>query len=179
MDRFVKVCLGPAVFGLIVAAGVCFALAELWQWWVVGPEVLVGELYERAMEDRGYHARIMEEVADATYAMLFAAGVSAWAAALFWFLRCWRKRIAAVGAVRRQRPPWWAGLIAGCVVAVGAAVYVAFRQSQLSALIMVRPLVYTFLFLAPVFIVVYYAATVLCTHRVYLPAIPWSRWRPW
>lgn len=179
MDRAVKLLIVPSLLGFVVAASLGLLLAELWQAAAVGVDNLNSQVFDRAMEDRAYHDRIMEEVSGATDTILLVVAAIVWLTAMGWFLACWRTRIAEVGAVRRLRPRWgWTCLI-GLLPGLAAAAYLAFSGSQLSALITPRPLLYTFLFLVPFFGAIYYAVAVLCTHRVYLAAVPGSRWRTW
>jgi hypothetical protein len=179
MDRAFKLWIAPSLLGLVVAAVLGLLLAALWQAAAVGTDSLDRQIYERAMVDRGYHDRIMAEVDGATDTLLLAVAAVVWMTAVAWFAACWRTPVAEVGAVRRLRSRWRLTCLGGLVVGLLVAGYVAFWGSQLSALIMLGPLVLLFLFLVPFFGAIYYAAGVLCTHRVYLPAIPWSRWRTW
>ena len=179
MDRAFKLWIAPSLLGLVVAAVLGFLLAELWQAVAVGVDNLDRQVYERAMEDRVYHDRIMAEVSGATDTLLLAVAAVVWGTAMAWFSACWRTPVAEVGAVRRLRSRWGLTCLGGLVLGFLVAGYVAVWGSQLSALIMLRPLLLLFLFLLPFFGLIYYATGVLCTHRVYLPALPWSRWRTW
>ena len=179
MDRALKLLIVPSVLGFLVAAVLGLLLAELWQAAAIDVGALNGAVYDRAMEDRVYHDRIMEAVGAATDTMLLVAAGVVWVFATGWFIACWRTPVAEVGAVRRLRSRWGWTCLFGVLSGLAVAGYVAVLASQLSTLLALRPLLYTFLFLVPFFAVIYYAAAVLGTHRVYLAAIPWSRWRPW
>ena len=179
MERAVKLLVMPSLLGFLVAAVLGLLLAELWQAAAVGVENLNSQVYDRAMEDRIYHDRIMEEVSGATDVILLAVASVVWITAIAWFVACLRTPIAEVGAVRGLRSRWARTCLLGLLPGLAAAAYLAFLGSQLSALTTLRPLLYLFLFLVPFFAVIYYAAGVLCTHRVYLSAIPFSRWRTW
>ena len=179
MDRAFKLWIAPSLLGIVVAAVLGFLLAALWQAAAVGVDSLDRQLFERAMEDRAYHDRIMAEVSGATDTLLLAVAAVVWLTATAWFAACWWTPLSEVGAVRRLRTRWRLICLGGLVLGFLVAGYVAFQGSQLSALIMMRPLLLLFLFLLPFFGAIYYATGVLCTHRVYLPAIPWSRWRAW
>ena len=179
MDRVRNLLIVPSLLGFVVAAGLGLLLAGLWQATAVDVDNLNRQVYDRAMEDRAYHDRIMEEVSGATDTLLLVVAAVVWMTATGWFFLCLKKPIAEVGAVRSLRSRWGWTAVCGLLPAFAAAGYVALVGSQLSALIMLRPLFYTFLFVLPFFGVIYYAAAVLCTHRIYLPAIPSSRWRTW
>lgn len=179
MTRALKLLIVPSLLGFVVAAALGLLLAELWQTTVVGVDNLQGQVYDRAMEDRVYHDRIMGEVSRATDTILLFVAIVGWLAATGWFLVCWKTPIVEVGKVRRLRSSWgWTclfGLLAGLVIAS----YVAFMSSRLVALITPRPLLGLFLFLVLFFAAIYYAASVLCTHPVYVGAVPRSKWRTW
>ncbi len=179
MDCAFKLWIAPSLLGFVVAAVLGFLLAVLWQAAAGGVDSLDRQVYERAMEDRVYHDRIMAELSGATDTLLLAVAAVVWLTAMAWFAACWRTPVAEVGAVRRLRPRWSQTCLGGLVVGLLVAGYFAVWGSQLSALLMLRPLVLLFLFLVPFFGAIYYATGVLCTHRVYLPAIPGSRWRMW
>lgn len=179
MDRAVKLLIVPSLLGFVVAAVLGLALAQLWQTVAVGVDNLNSQVYDRAMDDRVYHDRIMEEVGGATDTILLLVATIVWMTACGWFAACWRTPIAEVGAVRGLRSRWAWTCLFGLLPGLAAAGYLAFLGSELSALITLRPLLYLFLFVVPFFAGIYYAAVVLCTHRVYLAAIPGSRWRTW
>ena len=179
MNRAFKLLIAPSLLGLVVAALLGFLLAVLWQAAAVGVDSLDRQVYERAMEDRLYHDLILAEVSEATDTLLLAVAAVVWLTAVAWFVACWMRPIAAVGAVRRLRPLWRLTCQVGLAVGLLTAGYIAVWGSQLFALLMLRPLVLLFLFLVPFFVAIFYATGVLCTHRVYLPAIPGSRWRTW
>ena len=179
MERAFKLWIAPSLLGAVVAAVLGLLLAALWQATAVSVDNLDRQVYERAMEDRLYHDLIMAEVSEATDTLLLAVAAVVWLSAMAWFAVCWRTPLAEVGAVRRLRPRWHETCLGGLAVGFLAAGYVAGSGSQLSALLMPRPLVLLSLFLVLFFVVIYFVTGVLCTHRVYLPAIPGSRWRPW
>ena len=179
MERAFKLLIAPSLLGFVVAAVLGFLLAALWQAVAVGVDDLDRLVYARAMEDRVYYDRIMAEVSGATDTLLLAVAAVVWMTAMAWFAACWRTPVAEVGSVRRLRSWWGLTCLGGLVVGSLVAGYIAVWGSQLSALVMLRPLLLLFLYLVPFFGAIYYAAGVLCTHRVYLPAIPWSRWRTW
>ena len=106
MDRAFKLWIAPSLLGLVVAAVLGFLLAELWQAVAVGVDNLDRQVYERAMEDRVYHDRIMAEVSGATDTLLLAVAAVVWGTAMAWFAACWRTPVAEVGAVRRLRSRW-------------------------------------------------------------------------
>ncbi len=113
MDRALKLLIVPSVLGFLVAAVLGLLLAELWQAAAIGVEALNGAVYDRAMEDRVYHDRIMEAVSGATDAMLLVVAGIVWVFATGWFLSCWRTPVAEVGAVRGLRSRWGMDLPAG------------------------------------------------------------------
>ncbi len=179
MDRAIKLWIVPSVIGLAVTAALGFSLTALWRAAAVDVDDLNPQLHERAMEDRVYHDRIMAEVSVAADTLLFTVAAVVWLTAVLWFLSCWRTSPADVGAVSHLRSRWRLTGAMGMFLSFLAAGYVAVWGSQLSALLMLRPLLMLFGFLVPFFYVIYYAAGVLGTHRVYLPAITAGEWRPW
>lgn len=179
MDRVLKVLIQPSLLALVVAGGSGLLLAEAWKSATIDADNLNSQIYDRAMADRGYYDGIMEQVSGTTDTILIIVAIETWLTALVWFFACWRTPIAEVGAARRLRSRWWWICVIGLLLGLALAAYVAFLASPLSALIMLRPLLYLFLFVVPFCATIYYAASVFSTHRVYLPAIPGSRWRTW
>ena len=179
MDRAFKLWIVPSVIGLAVTATLGFSLTALWRAAAVDVDYLNPQAHERAMEDRVYHDRIMAEVSAAADTLLLTVAAMVWLTAVLWFLSCWRTSPAEVGAVSRLRSRWRLTGATGMFLSFLAAGYVAVWGSQLSALLMLRPLLMLFAFLVPFFYIIYYAAGLLGTHRVYLPAVTEREWRPW
>ena len=179
MDRVFKLWIVPSVIGLAVTTALGFSLAALWRAVAVDVDYLNPQVHERAMEDRLYHDRIMAEVSGAADTLLLTVAAVVWLTAVLWFLSCWRTPLADVGAVSRLRSRWRLTGATGMFLSFLTAGYFAVWGSQLSALLMLRPLLMLFAFLVPFYYLIYYAAGVLGTHRVYLPAITAGDWRPW
>ena len=178
MNRALKLWIKPSLLGLVVAGALGYLVIESWLFGAVSEEILVLEAHSRAMEDRVAYERIMSQVEGDIFTLLVAVVVTSWAAAMMWFIRCWRTPVSRVGDVRAQRSRWlWIALL-GLLASFFSAGAVLWGSSLLT-LVALRPLVYTFVFVVPFFGILYYAAAVLCTHSVYLPAIPWSSWRKW
>ena len=179
MDRAFKLWIVPSVIGLVVTAVLSFSLAALWRAAAIDVDYLNPQTRERALEDRVYHDRIMAEVSGAADTLLLTVAAVVWLTAVLWFLGCWRTSPAEVGAVSHLRSRWRLTGATGMFLSFLAAGYFAVWGSQLSALLMLRPLLMLFAFLVPFFYIIYYAAGMLGTHRVYLPAITAREWRPW
>ena len=179
MDLAFKLWIVPSVIGLAVTAALGFSLTALWRPAAVDVDYLNPQAHERAMEDRVYHDRIMAEVGAAADTLLLTVAGVVWLTAVLWFLSCWRTPLADVGAVTRLRSRWRLTGATGMLLSFLTAGYVAVWGSQLSALLMLRPLLMLFAFLVPFFCIIYYAAGLLGTHRIYLPAVTAREWRPW
>ena len=176
MNRAMSVLVWPSLVAFVALAATGLGLALIHQANAT-PDDLNVRIYERAMEDRTYLDRIMEEVRGGMAVVVFSVAVVVWLMVVGWFLLCWKKPIEAIGAPRRMRPTWLLLCLIGVLLGFGAAVYTLFRHTQLPALATWNLGFYATLILFSV--AAYYATTVLLTHRVYISAIPWSRWRPW
>ena len=179
MDRAFRLWIVPSVIGLAVTAALGFSLAALWRAAAIDVDYLSPQARERALEDRVYHDRIMaggERGGGHDAAHGGRGGLADRGPVVLRLLADVARRgggreppAIAVAADRRHRD----------VLQLPGRRYFAMWGSQLSALLMLRPLLMLFAFLVPFFYVIYYAAGMLGTHRVYLPAITAREWRPW
>lgn len=179
MGRHSKLLIKPCLLGLVVAVGIGFALSTLWGELFINAEILNPAVYDRAMQDRVYHDRVMDEVGEGTTKILMTVAVFAWIASATWFIVCWKTAVSEVGAPRHLRSLWVVSALVGLLIGLVASSYFAFIGSTLASVVTLSPRLYTVVFVGPYFVVIVYATSVLCTHPVYLPAIPFSRWRPW
>ena len=179
MNRDFQLLIKPSLLGLVIAAAIGFGLSVLWGTQVINPEGLNPDIYDRAMQDRVYHDRVMAEVRQETTTVLLTVAVFAWMASATWFILCWKRPVAEVGNPRRMRSHWLIACLVGLMIGFVAASLLVFFGYSLASVMTMSPLISTLLFVGPYFAFICYATSVLCTHPVYLPAIPFSRWRPW
>ena len=177
-NRVVQVLLKPVFLGLVAAAVLAFGLTEMWKAMSVSESFLTQNVLEIARQDANLWRRQMDGLHRTADKILYLAAGIVWIAAMVWFFVCWCIRIAQVGAVRRLRSHWaWV-----CALGlVGSLVVAGYFLYELRSTMALLAMAYTGLFVAAFFIVIYYLTTVGVTHRIYLPAVPfsWSRWRPW
>ena len=177
IGRALQVLIKPGLLGLGVALLMGFGLAEFWQAVVVDEQYLTESLYARGRQSVTFMSQTMNSMREEMVTILLVVAGIVWITAIAWFLVCWSKRIAEVGEVRCLRARWRSVCFIGMVVSVLVAGYLAYPQ--LWGAMTLRALLYMLLFLVGFYGVIYYAVTVVGTHRVYVSAIPWSKWRPW
>ena len=175
-DRLIQVWILPALLGAAVAAVLRLALGMLWQAAAVSQDMLNPQVIERALEDALYYERVVAQVRRILNVMLTVVTLVGWVSAVGWFARCWKTRIAQVGTVERGRAAWlWIG-VGGLLAGYAAAGYVVWDAS-LSSLVTSNAVLANVLFVGPFYCLTYWAISVLSTHEIYVPAIPWSTWR--
>ena len=177
-NRVMQVFLKPGLLGLVAAVVLAFGLTEMWKAVSVSESFLMQDVLERARQDANFRRYQMDGLYGTADKILYLAAGIVWIAAMVWFFVCWCIRIAQVGAVRRLRLHWaWV-----CALGlVGSLVVAGYFLYELRSTMALLAMAYTVLFVAAFFIVIYYLTTAGVTHRIYLPAVPfsWSRWRPW
>ena len=175
-DRLVQIWILPALLGTAAGAVLRLALGMLWQTAVVSEDILNPQVIERALQDRLYFDRVMAEVGGTLNAVLTAVTLVALGSTVGWFARCWMTRIAQVGTVQRGTVAWvWIG-VGGLLVSYAAAGYIAWDTS-VSSLVTYNAVLANGVLVGPFYCLTYWATSVLCTHEVYVSAIPGSGWR--
>ncbi len=164
----------------LAAAILALVPTVLWLMTFGGVGSLEPQLYENAMDDPQYPAyqdAIMAQVESAALTVALPSAAVVLMAAAAFALFCGRQRVAVVGSVRRLRPQWWLIGAVGVTLSLLWAVLSAFLLTPLRDLITPGPLLLLpFAFLPVSLGPIYYATSLLCTHRVYRSAIPWAGW---
>ena len=175
-DRLIQVWILPALFGLAAAAALGLPFGRLWQMAGTNEDIL--NALGRA------DANALEQLTSSFSALAAVVTIVAWASAVGWFARCWRTRVAQVGTVQRGRTAWLCIGVGGLLASYLAAAYIVWAAPfwslyprPLSSLITENAEITTLLFVGPFYSLTYWVISVLCTHAVYVPAIPWSTWR--
>ena len=170
-DRLLRVWILPALFGLAVAAALGLPFGMLPQ-----------------MADRG----VLEDFSTAVdllrsrlSILIVVVTIVGSASAVGWFARCWRTRFSRAGTARNGRTAWLRIGVGGLLASYVAAGYTLWVGSPFGAGLVGNlwvslsgvARIAILLFVGPFYFLTYWAISVLCTHAVYVPAIPWSTWR--
>ena len=165
----------------VAAAILALVPTVLWLTTIGGVGSLEPQLYENAMEDPQYPAyqnAIMAQVQSAALTVALPSAAVVLMAAAAFALFCGWQRIAVVGSVRRLRPQWWLIGAVGVTFSLLWAVLSAFLLTPLFDLVTSGPALLFVIFVLISLGPIYYATSLLCTHRVYRSAIPWAGWLP-